>query len=71
MIEDAMIAANEAVARFLTRDGFTSIYRVHDHPNAEKLEALKHLAAIIGYPLHLPEEVQPRDYSSFWKRLRQ
>ena len=32
MIEDAMIAANEAVARFLEKTGHTSIYRVHDHP---------------------------------------
>lgn len=70
MIEDAMIAANEAVARFLTRDGFTSIYRVHDHPNAEKLEALKHLAAIIGYPLHLPEEVQPRDLQQLLEKVK-
>ncbi len=70
MIEDAMIAANEAVARFLTRDGSTSIYRVHDHPNAEKLEALKHLAAIIGYPLHLPEEVQPRDLQQLLEKVK-
>lgn len=70
MIEDAMIAANEAVARFLTRDGFTSIYRVHDKPNTDKLEALKHLAAIIGYPLHLPEEVQPRDLQQLLEKVK-
>lgn len=70
MIEDAMIAANEAVARFLTRDGFTSIYRVHDKPNTDKLEALKHLAEIIGYPLHLPEEVQPRDLQQLLEKVK-
>lgn len=70
MIEDAMIAANEAVARFLTRDGFTSIYRVHDKPNTDKLEALKHLAEIIGYPLHLPEDVQPRDLQQLLEKVK-
>lgn len=70
MIEDAMIAANEAVARFLNRDGFTSIYRVHDKPNTDKLEALKHLAEIIGYPLHLPEEVQPRDLQQLLEKVK-
>ena len=70
MIEDAMIAANEAVARFLTRDGFTSIYRVHDKPNTDKLEALKHLAEFIGYPLHLPEEVQPRDLQQLLEKVK-
>ena len=70
MIEDAMIAANEAVARFLTRDGFTSIYRIHDKPNTDKLEALKHLAEIIGYPLHLPEEVQPRDLQQLLEKVK-
>lgn len=41
MIEDAMIAANETVARFLEATGYTSVYRIHDHPDGDKLLSLK------------------------------
>ena len=61
MIEDAMIAANEAVARFLEKTGHTSIYRVHDHPDQEKLNSLKRLIAIMGLPIHIPEDPEPKD----------
>ena len=61
MIEDAMIAANEAVARFLAETGHTSVYRVHDHPDAEKLNSLKRLIAIMGLSIHLPEDPEPKD----------
>ncbi len=40
IIEDFMIITNEVVARHLTKLGNTSIYRVHDTPNTEKLEEI-------------------------------
>ena len=38
IIEDFMIITNEVVARFISSLKTTSIYRVHDLPNTEKLE---------------------------------
>ena len=32
IIEEFMIAANEAVARFMEEEGFPSIYRIHEPP---------------------------------------
>ena len=40
LIEEAMIAANEAVACFLRDAGFPCIYRTHDKPSRESLEGL-------------------------------
>ena len=40
LIEEAMIAANEAVARFLRDASFPCIYRTHDKPSRESLEGL-------------------------------
>ena len=40
LIEEAMIAANEAVARYLRDAGFPCIYRTHDKPSRESLEGL-------------------------------
>lgn len=56
-----MIAANEAVARYLESTGHTSVYRVHDHPDPEKLASLKRLSAIMGLPIHIPEDPEPKD----------
>jgi len=40
IVEEFMIAANEAVARFLTEKGAPVLYRVHPEPDPTKLEAL-------------------------------
>lgn len=61
MVEDAMIAANEAVARFLRDTGNTSVYRVHSHPDPDRIEALKKLTAILGIDAKLPDDPKPKD----------
>ena len=38
IIEEFMVAANSAVAKFLCENNIGAIYRVHDEPNKEKLE---------------------------------
>ena len=40
LIEEAMIAANEAVARYLRDVGFPCVYRVHEKPSRESLAGL-------------------------------
>ena len=40
LIEEAMIAANEAVARLLRDGGFPCVYRVHEKPSRESLDGL-------------------------------
>ena len=70
MIEDAMIAANEAVARFLEEKGHTSVYRVHDHPDEEKLNALKKMMPILGITERLPEEPEPKDMQKLMDSVR-
>ena len=41
LIEEFMLAANEAVARLTKREKLPSIYRVHDDPDGEKLDELR------------------------------
>ena len=65
MIEDAMIAANEAVARFLRDTGHTAVYRVHGGPDAEKLDSLRKLTEILGLPIHLTKDPAPGDIQKF------
>jgi len=48
MIEEFMLLANEAVARYFTRRKIPSIYRIHDNPDPLKLEAFKEVATAFG-----------------------
>src|SRR4029079_4199611 len=40
IVEDFMMAANESVARHLTDQQFPTLYRVHEGPDRDALEAL-------------------------------
>jgi ribonuclease R len=57
LIEDFMLLANEAVAKHLsklTSNGgphFASLYRIHDEPDADRIENLANLLRIMGYHL--------------------
>jgi ribonuclease R len=44
LIEDLMIAANEAAARFFDEQNFPSVYRIHEEPDDEKLGRFLDLA---------------------------
>jgi len=57
LIEDFMLLANEAVAKHLsklTKNGgphFASLYRIHDVPDADRIENLMNLLRVMGYHL--------------------
>ena len=48
LIEEFMLAANEALARLTRREKMPSIYRVHDDPDGEKLDELRQQLATHG-----------------------
>lgn len=50
IIEEFMIAANEAVARFVTEQKRPVIYRVHQSPEPEKLHDFERLLQTLGVP---------------------
>lgn len=70
MIEEAMIAANEAVARFLGKTGRMAIYRIHEHPDPEKLDALKKFIEIMGVKDKLPDDPKPRDMEKLLEAVK-
>jgi ribonuclease R len=51
IIEEFMIAANEAVARRLTDSDIALLYRVHEGPDPEALEAIAAFLLSLGYRL--------------------
>lgn len=67
LIEELMIMANEAVARFLTNSKSGCVYRIHDRPSEERLEMLIDLMKHLGYPAKLPRPPKPKDVSALTK----
>lgn len=59
LIEDFMLLANEAVAKHLSKlsahsgPHFQSLYRIHDEPDADRIENLANLLRVMGYHLHI------------------
>jgi len=60
IIEEFMIAANEAVARFLTEHGAPVPYRVHPEPDPDKLQTLFGILKRADITLELPKQPTPR-----------
>ncbi len=61
MIEEFMIAANEAVAEFLTKNDRPMLYRVHEPPDPDKLRSLFKLLARTELGVSLPKKGEPAD----------
>ena len=59
LIEEFMLAANEAVADYLTKKDRGLLYRIHEEPDLLKLQELQQLAAECGVGLVLGKKVQP------------
>jgi ribonuclease R len=51
IIEEFMLAANEAVASYLESKGIPSLYRIHEKPDAKKVIEFEEIAATFGYSL--------------------
>src|SRR5207248_6881960 len=49
LIEEFMLAANEAVARELTKRAIPTIYRVHENPDPEKLAEYREFVLSFDY----------------------
>ena len=55
IIEEFMIAANEAVAHFLEESGSPSIYRIHEPPGREAIDEFRRFVSHLGYKSIRPD----------------
>jgi ribonuclease R len=63
VIEEFMIAANEAVAHFMEEKGFPFLYRIHEPPKQEAMDEFRRFISHFGYkirkePSYSPKEIQ-------------
>ncbi|BCI60943.1 ribonuclease R [Solibaculum mannosilyticum] len=65
MIEQLMICANQAAARYAKREKVPFVYRVHEQPDPERIEALKRVADVMGFQTRkLKPGVQTKDLAN-------
>jgi ribonuclease R len=60
IIEEFMLAANEAVARELESRGIASLHRVHEKPDPKKVLEFEELAQAFGYSLGVSDLLERR-----------
>ncbi|HBQ21662.1 MAG: ribonuclease R [Deltaproteobacteria bacterium GWA2_38_16] len=70
LIEEFMIAANEAVAEFMFFKKRPFIYRVHEEPSDVTLAEFNELAHNLGYPLPHQKVPHAKIYSELLKTLK-
>jgi len=62
IIEECMILANVATAKFIEKHNKPGLYRVHDKPSEDKYKNFVSYLAELGLSLPNREEPEPRDY---------
>jgi ribonuclease R len=70
VVEEFMLAANEAVAERLSEAGVGALYRIHERPDPERVEEFCELVASFGYrvPGEL-EAIRPEDFQRILRQL--
>ncbi|WP_216782384.1 ribonuclease R [Candidatus Profftia tarda] len=69
LIEECMILANIAAARFIEKNKEPALYRVHDRPKDEHLVALRSVLAELGLILSGGTKPEPKYYSAFMHEI--
>ncbi len=62
LIEECMLIANVAVARFLEKSELPILYRVHESPDVEKIKTLREFLGEFGLQLGGGKKPQPKDF---------
>jgi ribonuclease R len=69
LIEEFMILANVCAAETLEAAGQPCMYRIHDAPSQEKLEALRGFLAGLQISLPRGQDIKPRNFMAVLKRV--
>ncbi|ADJ29717.1 ribonuclease R [Nitrosococcus watsonii] len=71
LIEEFMILANVAAARFLTQHKVPTLYRVHEQPADDKLVDLHRFLAELGLALQGGESPGAKDFARFLRSVQE
>jgi ribonuclease R len=70
IIEECMLAANVATARFLDKHDLPALYRIHERPSPERLDKLRLFLNELGLSVGGGDEPTPQDYQALAEAIR-
>jgi len=70
LIEECMLAANVCAADFLLKNEQTCLFRIHEGPTPEKLEALRLFMGEFGFGVGGGENPSAKDYAKLMQRIK-
>ena len=70
LIEECMLAANVCAADFLHSHEHVALYRIHEGPTPEKLEALRTFMAEVGFGVTGGDKPHAKDYSKLMDQIK-
>ncbi len=71
LIEECMLSANVATARFFEEHKIPILYRVHEGPGEEKLENLRSFLGELGLDIGGGDEPSPMDYQELRSQINE
>ena len=69
LIEECMICANVAAAKFITKNKLPSLLRIHEGPTTERLHDMREFLESLGVSFTKAEKPTPSDYMAVMKRI--
>ncbi len=69
LIEEFMLLANRTVAEHVSRLSVPFLYRVHEEPDEEKLEAFSDFVSTLGYTFSSTGKIRPKKIQRFLKSV--
>ncbi len=70
LIEECMLAANVCAADFLKTHEHAALYRIHEGPTPEKLEALRTFMGEVGFGVSGGDKPHAKDYGKLMKQIK-
>jgi len=70
IIEEFMIAANEAVAEFMEKRGVPFIYRIHEPPKKESIDEFRKFLSHLGYKMRKESKTSPKEFQRILTEVR-
>jgi ribonuclease R len=70
IIEEFMIAANEAVAQFMEERGFPFIYRIHEPPKKEAMDEFRRFISHLGYKMRKESDPSPKEFQRVLSEIK-
>ena len=70
LIEECMLAANQATARYLQKQKLPTLFRNHEGPDEDRLDNLNRFLAETGLSLSGGDEPEPADYAKLLRSVQ-